>query len=270
MNASPPRTRLTAAAASARSPLRYPGGKSRAVRQIVALFPPGLETLVSPFIGGGSVELDCAARGVTVHGYDAFEPLVAFWQAALADAEALADRVAERHPLSRTEFYHLQKRIFSIDDRMEQAAAFYALNRASYSGATLSGGMSPGHPRFTESAIDRLRAFSSPNLTVKPADFKDSIAAHATDFLYLDPPYLLRQKLYGARGDMHDGFDHAALAALLRARDGWVLSYNDCPETRDLYRGHRIHSVEWTYGMNNNRRESSEVIILGGDVGRAA
>ena len=248
----------------AKSPLRYPGGKSRAASQIVELMPDGLDEICSPFLGGGSVELACAGLGMEVHGYDAFEPLVNFWQVALEDATLLARKVAEHHPLTRTEFYALQKRYFTITERIERAAAFYALNRASFSGTTLSGGMSPGHPRFTESSIDRLRDFTAPNLNVRMADFRDSIKAHSDSFMYLDPPYANGERLYGERGDMHEDFAHDDLADLLKGRDGWILSYNDCELVRTLYEGQPFVEVNWAYGIAN-KGKSNEVIILSGD-----
>lgn len=257
--------RLTAV--RTKSPLRYPGGKSRAVQQIVELFPPDLDTLASPFLGGGSVELACAAQGVRVHGYDGFEPLVNFWQVAIEDSVKLAKAVYDYHPLTRTKFYALQKRYFSLSDRLERAAAFYTLNRSSYSGTTLSGGMSPGHPRFTDSAITRLANLQAGNLSVEHADFKDSLALHDNDFLYLDPPYANGETLYGNRGNMHQDFDHEGLSDILHSRGGWVLSYNDCDMVQDLYEGHEFVIPEWTYGMSN-RKSSNEVLILSKDFER--
>ncbi len=247
-----------------KSPLRYPGGKSRAVNQILDLLPLDSDTLCSPFIGGGSVELACASRAMRVYGYDAFEPLVNFWQVALDDSAELAKRVSDYYPLSRTKFYALQKQYFESKDRCRMAAVFYALNRSSFSGTTLSGGMSPGHPRFTQSAIERLASLDVDNLTVQVADFQDSISKHKNDFLYLDPPYANGGKLYGKRGNMHEGFNHEALAHLLHQRDGWVLSYNDCNTVRDLYKGYRFIAPKWTYGMNNSKK-SNEVLILSHD-----
>lgn len=250
-----------------KSPLRYPGGKSRAVNQIMGLIPRDLESICSPFVGGGSIELACASRGIEVHAYDAFEPLVEFWQVALEDAALLARGVSKHYRLSRTEFYALQKQFYDIDERFERAAAFYALNRASYSGTTLSGGMSPGHPRFTESSIERLRNFEIDNFNVKLADFTESIPAHSDDFMYLDPPYANGEKLYGDSGNMHHEFDHEALADLIRSRDGWILSYNDCDKVRSLYDGFTFQDVDWAYGMANNRA-SNEVLILSDDFAR--
>jgi len=75
-----------------KTPLRYPGGKSRAVKHILPLVPSDVTELCSPFLGGGSVELAFnQERGGTVYGYDLFEPLVWFWEALLENPEKLAD-----------------------------------------------------------------------------------------------------------------------------------------------------------------------------------
>ncbi|MGL5079656.1 MAG: DNA adenine methylase, partial [Waterburya sp.] len=63
-----------------KSPLRYPGGKSKVVDIITARFPKDIDVLVSPFIGGGSVELWASQNGIKVYAYDGFEPLVNFWK----------------------------------------------------------------------------------------------------------------------------------------------------------------------------------------------
>ena len=246
----------------ARSPLRYPGGKSRAVRTILELIPPDTSTLVSPFIGGGSVELACAALGMKVVASDLFEPLVTFWQQLLADPDAVADEAAKLYPMQHPQFYELQRGFYSLSDPVQCAGTFYALNRASFSGVTLAGGMSPGHPRFTESSIDRLRKFSTSNLTVEHSDFTAAISNAPDDcVMYCDPPYMIESNLYGYRGDMHNGFDHLELARLLTARDNWVLSYNDCAAVRDLYGSYDIREPSWTYGMANDKR-SREVLIV--------
>lgn len=247
-----------------KSPLRYPGGKSRAALYIIENYIKTPETVCSPFVGGASIELELASRGTRVFCYDNFEPLVVFWQELLRNPIVLAGRVETYYTLTSTMFYNLQKNFFSINDRIELAARFYAINRSSFSGTTLSGGMSPGHPRFTISSIQRLKEFKIKNFTVEHADFTKSISKHRNDFLYCDPPYLIDQKLYGIRGDKHIDFDHDTLCELLKERGRWVLSYNDCPEIRKMYQNHRIIKPEWTYGMGNNKK-SNELIILSKD-----
>ena len=219
--------------------------------------------LVSPFFGGGSVEIAAAAIGMIVFGYDIFPPLVNFWVELLKDSNQLADKVLEYFPLSKDKFYELQKLTFS--DRLESAAVFYVLNRSSFGGSTLSGGMSPSHPRFTESSINYLRNFNVQNLSVNYGDFHKTITKHKDSFLYLDPPYLISNSLYGRNGNTHKDFDHEGLGNLLKSRGNWVLSYNDSMEIREIYNDNRIFRPQWKYGMSKDK-ESRELLILSNDL----
>jgi len=266
-----------------KTPLRYPGGKSRAVKTILEFVPEDCGELCSPFLGGGSVELALAEKGVKVHGYEGFKPVVWFWQAILKDPEKLADladsfrkkkvyeyqgkKLKERGLPERT-FHKLKRDLVRALRKgegfsFELAAKFYALNRSSFSGATLSGGFSEraSYARFTDSRLDYVRNFKAPNLTVQHADFKKSIKNHDC-LLYLDPPYFLgeaRSKLYGNVGDMHKFFPHLSLYSELKEKKNWILSYNNCDEIRHLYRDYEIHDASWTYCMTT--KESSEIII---------
>lgn len=248
-----------------RSPLRYPGGKSRAVSAILSLIPPETTTLVSPFFGGGSVELACESFGMEVIGSDLFRPLVDFWQQVIADPAAVASAAEAHFPLEHDDFYRLQREFDAIEDPVLRAGAFYALNRSSFSGVTLSGGMSPGHPRFTTSSIERLRAFCTKRLSVHRLDFADAIRdAPKQCVVYCDPPYMIdSDNLYGNRGDLHKGFDHLALAEMLHERGNWILSYNDSAAVRELYAEYASKFVRpsWTYGMARDKR-SRELLIV--------
>lgn len=152
-----------------RSPLRYPGGKSREVARILKFIPRRIDELCAPFFGGGSVELSCAASGITVHGSDGFLPLAIFWRVLLADPAGLADHIRSYHPMTARMFSHLRRTgTHMMGDELDLAARFFALNRTSFSGTTLAGGMSPTwEDRFNERSIDRLREFHAPNLEVK-------------------------------------------------------------------------------------------------------
>lgn len=249
---------------SSRPLLRYPGGKTRAVEFITQFFPAKIESLLSPFLGGGSIELAIAAKGITVYGYDVFSPLVEFWQCLLTQPESLANEVEKYFPLSKSKFYELQLNQTRFKTKIERAAVYYVLNRSSFSGSTLSGGMSPGHPRFTRTAIERLKNFCNPNITVSKADYKDALTAHPLMFAYLDPPYLIKNSLYGHKGNAHKGFDHESLSRILRQRESWILSYNDCDAIRDLYSGFHILTPNWKYGMSSNK-SSKEVLVFSKD-----
>ena len=267
-----------------RSPLRYPGGKSRAVSKIVKYIIPNIpksKKVCSPFFGGGSIEIDLAKRGFRVYGYDAFLPLVDFWQVLLKNPNKLANATEKKLRVSHAKFDEIQKNFRNKsgeETKIKNATIFYVLNRTSYSGTTLSGGMAIDHdksnrwerinPRFNRTSVERLRNFSVKNLTVSKLDFRSSILKHKDAFVYADPPYYIgKKKLYGNLGDMQfKQKDHEDLAKILKKRKRWVLSYNNTPEVRKLYRGFRIKKLSWSYGMSDvkSRKEkhSNEILIL--------
>ena len=271
-----------------KSPLRYPGGKTRAVKLIEEYIPDDIQKLASPFLGGGSLELHFASLGVEVAAYDLFAPLCWFWKALLSDPQSLADK-SDSHRgyngyaskkninlrgLSKTDFLRLREFLCKEEEySLPSAAAFYALNRSSFSGETLSGGYSKqaAHTRFTDSSIQRIRSFNVENFTVQNKGFEESIQENEDAFLYCDPPYLLEEgnHLYGKSGNMHKGFDHELLCEILRQRDNWVLSYNDSDQVRKMYDGYKIVPLSWSYGMKNvsskKMGKSSEILITSGE-----
>ena len=266
-----------------KSLLRYPGGKTRALKWITPYFPKDLKEMVSPFFGGGSIEIHYANQNVLVHGYEIFEPLVNFWQQVLSNPNKVADHLEGLfYPCTEEMFKKYQeKHCYDHEDgkyednKMWRACMYYALNRSSFSGATTSGGFSKeaAEKRYTQSSIDRLRDFECTFLTVSQADFKDSIAKHNDDtFIYADPPYAIDNPvLYGDKGSTHKHFDHVGFAEAIKKKNKWIISYNDNKYIRDLYQGYEIIETGWSYGMHGGQakkgelvNKSSEIIILNG------
>jgi len=270
-----------------KSPLRYPGGKSRAVKEIWKYIEP-LEpkTLCSPFFGGGSLEIFCAQQEIKVKGYDKFRPLVDFWQELLKNPQKLAEEVKKHRPGEFTENdykklqnKHLKRNHLKNKDRLESATEFYVLNRTSYSGNPLAVGMarwkfkdgSPDiNPRFTDSSVERLKNFKIKKnfLSVKHMDFKKSIKEDESDLMYLDPPYMIKSKIYDTKdkeGNL-ENFDHEGLAKILKKdkKKKWILSYNNIDVIKELYDGHKIideNLKEWSYGMSKDKK-SREMLIF--------
>jgi len=259
-----------------RTLLRYPGGKTKAVKHLVPLIEAtGANHLVSPFFGGGAIELALVKKGWNVTGYDAWEPVVNFWQKVLSNPDRVADLVAMFRPVSNKAFVAMQKGYEQITCRWTKAAVFFTLNRCVHTGTGLSGGKTSwdgkrddgtdGNPRLNDSTIVKLREFEASTLTVEQKDFTDCMSHHPQRLMYLDPPY--RQtgatpamtQLYST-GD----FDHEKLAKILHRRDTWILSYNNVAEVRADYRGYTMLKPSWHYG--NKRNASNELLILSHDL----
>ena len=114
-----------------------------------------------------------------------------------------------------------------------------------------------GSKRGDKLPLAKLENFTTNNLSVKLADFKESIPAHPFDFLYLDPPYYEAKGLYVG----HDSFDHDSLASLLKSRDNWLLSYDDCPYVRETYKDYYFETPQWSYAMGSQQAKSNELLI---------
>lgn len=268
--------------------LRYPGGKSRAVKHIAPMLEAaGDGKLISPFFGGGSIELGMVQRGWKVIGYDGWTPLVNFWQRALEDSGKVADIVDMLRPVSNPAYVAMQQNYTSLADPWTQAAVFYTLNRCAHTGTGMTGGKTnwreknpkspafcpapcdhcPTNPRLTDKNVEKLRDFDAPTLKMREADFSKSISKHGGTLMYLDPPYVdVGKSLYDHASE--EEFDHKLLADMLRARDKWVLSYNNVEEVRDLYSGYPVLFPEWKYGIKRN--DSSEILIFSKDLSHLA
>lgn len=125
--------------------------------------------------------------------------------------------------------------------------------------------MSLKHARFTPSAIEKLKTFYNPRITVQCAHFAESITKHPHTFLYLDPPYLNVSALYGQKGSTHKHFDHYLLCHMLRQRGNRILSYNDCPEIRELYEGYTMIQPNRKYSFLKNK-DANELLIFSHDL----
>jgi DNA adenine methylase len=269
------------------SPLRYPGGKTRACKIIEKVIIEHLDitsfdTIISPFFGGGSFEFYMQNKyGVMLIANDKHTPLYNFWKQVKIDKEALCEglRAIATVSVSKEQFVGYRKTIMDLDaDTLQQAIQYFVINRCSFSGSTLSGGFSEeaSRKRFTLSSIQKIEALDFTNIEIYNEDFYDflthpyphqhvaSVASVATTLLFLDPPYYLerKSKLYGNNGDLHEGFDHLQLFNFLKdEKRNWVLTYNNCAFIRDLYKDFTIIDVNWKYGMNTSK-QSSEIIII--------
>lgn len=279
------------------APIRYAGGKSLAVGHILELIPDDVTTVVSPFIGGGSVEVAIAKElGIPVVGYDIFDILVTFWQHVSHEEKFKSMLKILRSLEPNQETYnnikeklkkHWKKEEFIKDESL--LAAYYFFNHNLSYGPGFLGWASKMYldDEKYEKMLKKLEKALNLNINVFNISFDESIPNHKNDFLYLDPPYFLGGKstmfkgIYPMRNIPvhHNGFNHNKLAELLKEHSGgFILSYNDTPEVRELYKEFKIIEVKWQYTMGQgetrigkNRanigldhiKTSSEILIIG-------
>lgn len=253
-----------------RSPLRYPGGKSRAIKKILPLIPKDYKEFREPFVGGGSIFLaakqeisEDALYVISDLNYD----LYCFWKEAQENMDGLVkeiELIKESFKDGR-KLYHKLIEIEKMTD-LERAVRFFVLNRITFSGTVDSGGYSEDafQNRFTKSSIERLKLLSKPleGVNIYHGDYEDFIFQEGEDvFIFLDPPYLRqsKSKLYGKNGDLHTSFDHKKLANNMKnCKHKWLITLDDTPEIREMFSFAYIYEWELQYGMNNYKKKNAK------------
>lgn len=245
------------------TPLRYAGGKTLAVGYVISLLPDKVNRVVSPFFGGGSVEIAIAKElGVEVIGYDIFDILMNYWHYQITEPKALAKRLEKFKP-TKAEYSRVReimknhwKGVKKISG-LELAAVYYFNHNTSY-GPHFIGSQSSVYlqPKRYKTMVDKVSNFDVKNLKVFADTFENVIPRHKNDFLYCDPPYYLDGDskmfigMYPHRNFPihHKGFDHEMLRDMLKKhKGGWILSYNDCSTIREWYKGYNMITPTWQY-----------------------
>lgn len=251
-----------------KSPLRYPGGKTRACKIIDNVINK-FNKIISPFFGGGSFEFYMQNKyGFKLIVNDKFIPLYNFWKQIKNDKKKLCDELRNIESISKEDFINYRNLIMTLNENiLEQSIYYFIINRCSFNGSTLSGGFSieASKKRFTKSCINKIELLDFSNIDIYNYDFIDFLNELDDNerLLFLDPPYYLetKSKLYGNNGDMHENFNHQSLFELIKTKRNWIMTYNNCDYIKNLYKNFIIIDVNWTYGMNVDKK-SSEIIII--------
>lgn len=266
-----------------KGPLRYPGGKSRAIKQIMPLVP-NFKEFREPMVGGGSVFFALKQKYPNRIFWinDINYELYIFWKICRDNINELLKTITD----FKTKFGNgkeLYDFLLKADDsfnEIQRAARFFILNRITFSGLAESGGYSKGafKERFTASSIKRLIKTSEllKNTKITNEDYEKSLSEPGEDvFIFLDPPYLSKthSRLYGKKGTLHTGFDHERFAeSMKKCKHKWLITYDDSPEIRKLFSFAKIQKFELQYGMNNFKQghaaKGKELFIMNYDVSK--
>lgn len=263
-----------------KSPLRYPGGKSRAIKFLQDYIPKDFEEYREPFFGGGSVGLYLLQnmrhsaisplyREAKFYANDINYDLYCFWQILKMDSRTLIQEIQKIKDsfTNGRELYNLllTRRDGNLSD-FQRAVDFFVLNRIGFSGTIDCGGYSQKafESRFTQSCIERLKDMGNviqKNIEFSAQDYEILIQKEGNNvFIFLDPPYYstTKSKLYGKKGDLHTSFNHERLCEVLKStKHRFLLTYDDSKFVRELYKDFYIKEWNLQYGMNNFKQENA-------------
>jgi site-specific DNA-adenine methylase len=247
--------------------LRYPGGKSRAVTKMDPYFPDlrNYEEFREPFLGGGSVAIHITKKypNLKIWVNDLYEPLINFWIQLQMFGNDLKEelsgyKLAHCNPELARELFNNCKALVNDTSvsNQDRAVAFYIVNKCSFSGLTESSSFSPqaSNSNFSLRGIEKLSEYSKliENWRITNYSYDYMMDGNKSSFMYLDPPYDIKDNLYGRKGSMHKGFDHDKFAADCDSNNmDMLVSYNSDQLVKDRFKDWNAAEFDLTYTMRS-------------------
>jgi DNA adenine methylase len=259
---------------SLKSPLRYPGGKTRALKTLEK-WVPDYKEFREPFLGGGSMSLHFSKRypDRQVWVNDLYVPLYNFWVILRDHGEELSDSISNIKLNNAGDDQH--KSLFNkcltdikTQDGMESAISFYILNKCSYSGLTENSTFSVTASRqnFSFLNISKLKMYSEliKNWKITNDDYSDLLESDGDDvFVFLDPPYDIKDFLYGRDREMHKFFSHELFSDNVhKCNHKYMITYNDNETLRNLYSDKYITEWQLRYGMVHRQNNVKTELLI--------
>ena len=267
-----------------KTPLRYPGGKSRACTKLDQYLPDlrDYKEFREPFLGGGSVAIHIAKKypNISIWVNDLYEPLVNFWQTIQDDGQNLQDMILSfknKYPNrdSARELFVAAKEEINNEElsSRDRAAYFYVVNKCSFSGLTESSSFSAqaSESNFSYRGIEKIIGYQQiiENWKITNVSYEDLLTDYKEAFIYLDPPYDIKDNLYGKKGDMHKKFDHDKFAEDCDKHTAHMMvSYNSSQLVKDRFKDWTATEFNLTYTMRSvgeymhEQQQRKELLLL--------
>jgi DNA adenine methylase len=254
----------------------YFGGKSRLAQTIIKKMPLHA-CYVEVFAGGASVFFQKpASRSEVINDLD--KDLVTLYRSVKNHPEELY-RQFKFSLVSRVEFEREQKVAAETLTDIQRAARYLYLQKSAFGGKIVGqnfGTTTTGKPGLNiltlentlEQAWQRLA-----QVQIECLDFRNLIQKYDREFtfFFLDPPYW---NIPGYKADFVEQ-DFLDLAEILKNIKGkFLLTINDTPEARDIFKEFIIETVELKYSMGSSEKSRSqkrqELLIANYEAGQEA
>ena len=267
-----------------KTPLRYPGGKSRACTKMDVYIPDlrDYKEYREPFLGGGSVAIHITKKypHLDIWVNDLYEPLYNFWRVLQDDGYELYKRLQElksRYPdpgSAKGLFLEAKELVndYSVSP-LHRACSFYVINKCSFSGLTESSSFSKqaSDNNFSMRGIEKLQGYTQiiKDWKITNLSYEQLLTDDKKCFTYLDPPYDIKDNLYGKKGSMHNGFNHDDFAADCDRFIGHqLISYNSSQLVKDRFKDYQTGEFDLTYTMRSvgeymrEQKERKELLLF--------
>jgi DNA adenine methylase len=260
------------------TPLRYPGGKAKALKKILPLIPKDFTEYREPFLGGASVFLALKQQhpNAKFKVNDLNYGVYCFWITLKENPDELIAAIKQvKETCTDGKNLHSKLSHSKGSGIFGCALRFYILNRITYSGIADSGGYSiqSFEKRFTHSKIEKLKNLSNllQNVEITNQNYETLLTTKGENvFIFLDPPYWNARNfsLYGKNGNLNKFFDHKQFAKMVeKCQHTWLITCDDSDFINNLFPFAHINHWEMKYnGMHKNKAvEGKELFITNYD-----
>ena len=273
-----------------RSPLKWAGGKTRVMPQLLKHLPKA-DCLIEPFVGSGTVFMNTEYRRYVL--CDSNLMLINFFRQLTGRLDELINLArplfenrnnSESYYELRSSYNWLNGAITHPDSSslaLEAAAAFLYLNRHGYNGLYRVNQKGEFNVPFGKYAApyfpeEEMRLFAEKANDTEAifihSDFRLSIRAvvyaNYDAVIYCDPPYIPASETanFTAYGKPFTLDDHRHLVTnLLNAHRQFgtraVISNSDTPETREIYSAFNLHSLSVRRSVSAKSRDMAGEVI---------
>ena len=258
--------------------LKWVGGKTSLLPELLRHVPARIRRYHEPFVGGGALFFAVAPRRAVLSDNNA--ELVHCYRQVRDDVHGVLD-VLSRHVYEKDHFQAIR----ALDPQRlapaERAARFIYLNKTCFNGlwrVNRSGRFNVPFGRYTNPRFHHPEALTAASRSLRGVEllhlpFEEALAdARGGDFVYLDPPYdpvsaTSSFASYTADGFTWDDQKRLARACIALNRRGvrFLLSNTATGRIRDLYRGFEQRSVRAPRFINSkadSRGQVDELLVF--------
>lgn len=258
--------------------LKWAGGKTQMLDQLLPLLPKQYDRYIEPFFGGGGLFFGHQPTSSIIA--DSNPELINLYKIIASTPQHLIDLLQE-YPNNELFFYEMRAKGFSSLSKIEAAARTVYLNRTCFNGlyrVNKKGEFNVPYGRYKNPTLcEPENVFKASELLKRAEiicdDYKNILQTYprAGDFIFLDPPYLPISEYSDFKRYTKEQFyeeDQRELAEefhrLYDLGCSVVLTNSNHPLVHELYGKYKIeiHKTKRNINSNASKRSGEDVIVI--------
>ena len=268
---------ITKKKASIRPFLKWAGGKTQLLSELLSRIPRNFNRYLEPFVGGGALFFALQPRSGTIS--DSNPELINVYQCLAQDVEQIIYHL-RGFKYTEKDYYQIRELRFEDLDKRFAAARTIYLNHTCYNG--LYRVNQKGHfnvpfgryknPRICQPDVLRVASKALQNVEIICGDYKSVLMEKARpgDFVYLDPPYLPVSRYADFKRYTKEQFyeeDHRELAMeverLHKLGCHILLTNSNHPLVHELYESFEIELINARRNISSktHTRKGEDLIV---------